>query len=108
MIVMKNYLAVHTFIDDERKAQFFEVAPHMGTDDVLMKSENANAMQSWISKDEDFFFCHWITKDEDDILQVLEERGYEKSFQTVCYEMPGFISRYTGKLDVPEIAKQLG
>ena len=105
---MKHNIAVHTFIDDERKAQFFEVAPHMATDDVLIKSENANAMQSWISKNEDFFFCHRVAKDEDDILQVLEERGYEKSFRTVCYELPGFISRYTGELDVSEVAKKLG
>jgi UDP-N-acetylglucosamine enolpyruvyl transferase len=105
---VKHNIAVHTFIDDERKAQFFEVAPHMATDDVLIKSENANAMQSWISKNEDFFFCHRVAKDEDDILQVLEERDYEKSFQTVCYELPGFISRYTGELDVSEVAKKLG
>jgi hypothetical protein len=79
----------------------------MATDDALIKSENANAMQSWISKNEDLFFCHRVAKDEDDILQVLEERGYEKSFQTVCFQLPGFLSRYTGELDVSEIAKKL-
>ena len=52
----------------------------MATDDALIKSENANAMHSWISKNEDLFFCHRVAKDEDDILQVLEERGYENSF----------------------------
>jgi hypothetical protein len=79
----------------------------MATDDALIKSENANAMHSWISKNEDLFFCHRVAKDEDDILQVLEERGYEKSFQTVCFQLPGFLSRYTGELDVSEIAKKL-
>ena len=66
---MNHNIAVRAFIDDERKAQVFEVAPHMATDAVLIKSENANAMQSWISKNEDFFFCHRVAKDEPHSIQ---------------------------------------
>ena len=68
----------------------------MGTDDVLMKSENANAMQSWISKDGGRHPPN------------TRRGGYEKSFQTVCYELPVFTSRDTGELDVAEIAKNSG
>ena len=104
---MKHFIAVHTFTDDERKAEFFAMAPHMTIDDALIKSESANAMQSWISKDEDFFFCHWEAEDEDVILSILDERGMGKFLQTICYELPGFISRYANELDLAEVAKKI-
>lgn len=68
----KHFIATHTFISDETKKEFFEMAKGMSSTDFFTpsKNEHVKCVQHWMGTG-DFFFCHWIAESEDAILDFL-------------------------------------
>ena len=92
---MKDWMAIHTFLSEEAKAQHLSAKGKVKTEkewaEYAMSLEKAKCVQEWCGHEE-FFFCHWRAETEDDILQTLDELGMNELMSTVCYEMPRFTS----------------
>ena len=56
-----------------------------------LKSEKAETLQHWMGKD-DFFFCHWYAEDEQSIIDVLEQTGFNDIIVTMPNEMQRYVS----------------
>ena len=44
----------------------------------------AQCLETWVGTD-DFFFCHWETEIEEDIMTTLAEYGMDENLITVTY-----------------------
>ena len=97
----KHFIATHTFISDETKKEFFEMAKGMSSKDFFTpsKNEHVKCVQHWMGTG-DFFFCHWIAESEDTILDFLIEGGEEQFFHTMCAEMDYYITPNDGNNDI--------
>ena len=82
----KHFLVVHNWISDEDRKKIL-IPPEKRNPPQRRKSErewaqenenrgDAFIVQHWITT-EDFFYCHWLAKNERDIYKALEERGLE-------------------------------
>ena len=92
---MKDWMAIHTFLSEEAKAQHLSAKGKVRTEkewaEYSMSLEKAKCVQEWCGHEE-FFFCHWQAETEDDILQTIVELGMNELMSTVCSEMPRFTS----------------
>ena len=82
----KHFLVVHNWISDEDRKSML-ILPEKRNPPRTRMSErewaqenerrgDASVVQHWITT-EDFFYCHWLAKNEQDIYKALEERGLE-------------------------------
>ena len=90
----KHFIATHTFVSEEAKADFFEMCKGMSSEEFMEGSRNENAIliQHWMASS-DFFFCHWIADSEDAILDLLAADGSDERFNTMCSEMHYVVSK---------------
>ena len=90
-----HFIATHTFVSEEAKADFFEMCKGMSSEEFMEGSRNENAIliQHWMGSS-DFFFCHWIAESEDQIYQQLEEWGLQDLLNTLIHPMYRFMSAY--------------
>ena len=92
-----NYIAVHTYINDEAKALITTKPDGRSdnfTDEDWLKTmvfEKAQCLQQWMGHD-DFFFCHWSAESEQDIHDALDSIGAGPLIQTACYAAKRFVS----------------
>ena len=82
----KHFLVVHSWISDEAKREI--LTPPEERDPPQKRKterewaqenasrEDASVVQHWITT-EDFFYCHWIARNEQDIYKTLEKWGVE-------------------------------
>ena len=95
----KHFLVVHNWISDEDRKGML-VLPEKRNPPQRRKSErewaqenerrgDASVVQHWLTT-EDFFYCHWLAKNERDIYKTLEGWGVEgvkfNSMVTEAYE----------------------
>ena len=92
---MKKYIAIHTYHDSDAKKRFWMGTKHNQTTDIEWAKKwnykKARCTATWVGSD-DFFFCHWIAENEQDIHDSLEKVGAAQYLHTVCYEAIRFNS----------------
>ena len=99
----KHFFVVHTFISDETRRAIL-TPPEKRNPPQKTKTEKewgeshdgpyARCMQTWLTNEE-FFYCHWVAKSEQDVYRQLEENGVEgKILNSVVHEAHEFMSAY--------------
>ena len=108
----KHFLVVHTFTTDEKRKQSL-TPPEKRNPSSKRKTERewaeatsggkyARNMQKWIGNEE-FLFCHWVAKSEQDVYRQLEENGVEgKILNSVVHEAHEFMSAYRNSDEILE------
>ena len=81
----KHFIATDTFISNETKKEFFEMAKGMSSKDFFTpsKNEQVKCIQHWMGTG-DFFFCHWKAIDEQAIIDRLSVAGLEQFIVTMA------------------------
>ena len=82
----KHFLVVHAYVSDEARKEML-TPPEKRDPPQLRRTErewaqenakrkNATVIQHWVTN-EDFLYCHWLAKSEQDVYKTLEEMGME-------------------------------
>ena len=93
----KHFFATHTFVSDEARKEYLTppekiINEKKWAEDAI--GEYARCMQTWCGNDE-FLYCHWIAKSEQDVYRQLEEWNFEgRIVNTMVQEIHQFMSGY--------------
>jgi len=82
----KHFLVVHAYVSDEARKEML-TPPEKRDPPQSRRTErewaqenaqrkNATVIQHWVTN-EDFLYCHWLAKSEQDVYRTLEETGME-------------------------------
>ena len=84
----KTFIAIHTYKDDAAKRTIFENFKKTDRTDFdwveRWNFPKAQCIATWVGTD-DFFFCHWESETEEDILTTLTEKGMDKYLINAVY-----------------------
>ena len=106
----KHFFVVHSYIDDEAKKN--SLTPPEKRDppqkweteydwaEKTSKLKYAQCMQTWCGNEE-FFYCHWVAKSEQDVYRQLEESNLEgKIVNSMVQEAHQFVSAYRNSKEI--------
>ena len=99
----KHFFVVHTFISDETRRAIL-TPPEKRNPPQKTKTEKewgeshdgpyARCMQTWLTNEE-FFYCHWVAKSEQDVYRQLDEFNLgDQLLNTMVHEVHEFLSAY--------------
>ena len=101
---VKHFLVVHNWISDEARRNWL-TPPEKRNPPQKRETERewssgwsernpATVVQHWIPND-DFFYCHWIARNEQDVYKILEESGAEGNwFNSMVQEAHQYLSDF--------------
>ena len=100
----KHFFVVHTFVSDEARKAYLtppdkrDPPQNWETEydwaERASKLKYAQCKQTWCGNDE-FLYCHWIAKSEQDVYRQLEEWNFEgRIVSTMVQEIHQFMSGY--------------
>ena len=100
----KHFFVVHTFVSDEARKDYLtpqekrEPPQKRETErewaERASKGKYAQCKQTWCGNEE-FFYCHWVAKSENDVHRQLEESNLEgKVVNSMVQEVHQFMSAY--------------
>ena len=107
----RHFFAVHTFISEETRKAYL-TPPEKRNPPEKRRTERewaefangkyARCMSTWVGNEE-FFYCHWIAKSEQDVYRQLEEFELEGTIlQTMVHEVHQFMSAYRNSSEIIE------
>ncbi len=106
----KHFICTHTF-SSENNRRLFLTPPEKRTPPTKRLNEKewskaskgtyAICLQTWVGND-DFFFCHWIAKDEDQIYKQLEAWELNHIVNTLIHPMNRFMSAYRNSDEIEQ------
>ena len=93
-MAIRRYMAIHPFHSEKTKEAMWAMA----SEDKSSQKDWAKAqsfdkcrcLATW-SRDDDFFFCHWVAETEEDIHNALSENQLDEFVFTACYEAQKYI-----------------
>lgn len=90
---MKHFIAIHTCFSEEARRAFIDNTKDLTHRQMIEGSsfEDARLMSQWMGKDE-FFYCHWVARDEDAIYGALDKIGINDIVTTLAHEMSRFVN----------------
>jgi len=98
----KHFFVVHTFISDETRRAIL-TPPEKRNPPQKTKTEKewgenhdgpyARCMQTWLTNEE-FFYCHWVAKSEQDVHRQLEHEKLNELVNSMVEEVHEFLSVY--------------
>lgn len=87
-MAQNKFMAIHTYLTSEIREQFLDdLSQSETTESEWAKNwtfDKCRAIATWTGAD-DFFFCLWEAKNQDDILGSLTEYGMDDYVFTACY-----------------------
>ena len=99
----KHFFALHTFVSDEVRREFLTPPEKKNPPEKrdterewgeALNGKYARCMQTWLSNEE-FFYCHWIAKSEQDVFRQLEEFNLgDNRLNIMVHEVHEFLSVY--------------
>ena len=100
----KHFFVVHTFVSDEARKAY--LTPPDKRDppqkweteydwaERASKLKYAQCKQTWCGNEE-FFYCHWVAKSEQDVYRQLDEFNLgDQLLNTMVHEVHEFLSAY--------------
>ena len=106
----KHFFVVHTFVSDEARKAY--LTPPDKRDppqkweteydwaEKTSKLKYAQCKQTWCGNEE-FFYCHWVAKSEQDVYRQLEESNLEgKIVNSMVQEAHQFVSAYRNSKEI--------
>ena len=97
-----HYVCTHTFTSEQSRRSFLTPPENRNPPisrlnekewALSSKGEFATCLQTWIGND-DFFFCHWIAENEDQIYKQIEKWELSNLINTLIHPMYRFMSTY--------------
>jgi len=100
----KHFLVVHTFVSDEARREVLTPPekrnPPRQRDterdwvEWAASGKHAKVVQHWITNEE-FFYCHWVARNESDIYKQLEENNLEgKLISSMVQEAHQYVTAF--------------
>ena len=74
--MLSVFAELETNLRKERQLEGIQRAKDLGKYKGRKEQVDASVVQHWITT-EDFFYCHWIARNEQDIYKTLEKWGVE-------------------------------
>ena len=99
---LNHYVCTHTFTSEQSRRSFLTAPENRNPSTLRLtekewtvssKGEFATCLQTWVGND-DFFFCHWIAEDEEQIYNQIETWGLSNIINTLIHPMHRFMSAY--------------
>ena len=109
-MTQKHFICTHTFTSDQSR-QLFLTPPENRNPPInrlnekewakASKGDHATCLQTWVGND-DFFFCHWIAENEDQIYNQLAAWDLNNIVNTLIHPMHRFMSAYRNSDEIEQ------
>ena len=92
----KHFFATHTFVSDEARKEYLTPPEEIKNEKKWAEDAigvYARCMQTWLTNEE-FFYCHWVAKSEQDVHRQLEHEKLNELVNSMVEEVHEFLSVY--------------
>ena len=109
-MVQKHFICTHTFTSENSRRKFltppeYRNPPTSRLDEKswakASKGAYATCLQTWVGND-DFFFCHWLSENEEKIYKQLEAWDLNNIVNTLIHPINRFMSAYRNSVEIEQ------
>ena len=109
-MAQKHFICTHTFCSEQTRRLFLTPPENLNPPSQRLnekewskasKGSYATCLQTWVGND-DFFFCHWIADDEEQIYKQIEAWELDDIINTLIHPMHRFMSAYRNSDEIQQ------